>query len=29
MPLELLRCGWKDNLKMHLKEVGHDAVEQS
>jgi len=25
MPLGVRRCGWKDNLKMHLKEVGDDA----
>jgi len=22
-------CGWKDNLKRHLKEVGYDAVDKS
>ena len=29
MPLGKWRCGWKDSLKMHRKEVGYDAVDKS
>ena len=29
MPLGVRRCGWKDHLKMRLKEVVYDAVDKS
>jgi hypothetical protein len=29
MPLGVRRCGWKNNLKMYLKEAGYDAVDKS